>query len=330
MKQIPSVQSLRNILILRGEGSLGDAIISSCCYRGIKEANPDIKITVACFGSGYEFLSHNPYIDEIIRLPIRTLIRPHQRWPSLIGAGLKLRQRHFDLVLDSSAKHFYNWRLFKWLVGGSRVLDDLTSPVRPFGARDKHGAEHECAILQLLGVPHPTSDYDLPVPAAVQQSIKQRLEQNNITHYILLNPTGSTEKRRFHADTLWQLCNRLRSLGLPILVPSAPAYYAHWSNVFKEEPAVWVMQTSSVFDLFELVRKADWIITPDTSVVHIASGFKKPTLVFYNTLSVYNAPNNTKALIIETDPQDVNLFNWEELSSKIQQMKDTLDSKLLA
>ena len=102
MKQIPNVRNLHNILVLRGEGSLGDAIISSCCYRGLKQANPSAKITVACFGSSYEFLKNNPYIDTIIKLPIPKLIRPNQRWLTLIWQGLKLRAHHFDLVLDSS------------------------------------------------------------------------------------------------------------------------------------------------------------------------------------------------------------------------------------
>ena len=75
MKQIPDIRTLKNILIMRPEGSLGDAIMSTCCYREIKRANPAIKITVACFGNSYGFLKANPYIDEIFKIPIRTRIR---------------------------------------------------------------------------------------------------------------------------------------------------------------------------------------------------------------------------------------------------------------
>ena len=68
MEKIPDIRDLHNILVCRGEGSLGDAIISSCCYREIKKANPDAKITVACFGSAYDFFRHNPYVDEVFKL----------------------------------------------------------------------------------------------------------------------------------------------------------------------------------------------------------------------------------------------------------------------
>ena len=324
MKQIPSIHTLQNILICRGEGSLGDAIISSCCYRGIKQANPQCKISVVAFGSGYEFLKRIPYIDEIIKLPVRTLIRPNQRWVSLIGAGLKLRKRHFDLVLDSSNKAYYNWRLFKYLAGGERVLDCFTSPVQPFGRPNAHGSTHEQAILKLLGISNPDKSYDLPITTSEETTVQEFLTKHQIKDYVLLNPSGSVIKRRFTPQTLAQLCPRIASLSLPIVVPCAPSMYAYWQAAFSHIEGVYLTQTHSVFELFEWVRRAKLVITPDTSVVHIATGFKKPSLVFYNTLSVYNAPDNPFAQIIETDRADVNLLNWHLVDQKLVLLTELL------
>ncbi len=317
MKQIPAINTLQNILVCRGEGSLGDAIISSCCYRGIKQANPRIKISVACYGAGYEFLKRIPYIDKIIKLPVKTRIRPHQRWPSLIWTGLQLRKEHFDLVLDSSNKDFYNWRLFKWLAGGDRVLDCFTSPVKPFGAPGAHGSVHEQAILKLLGISNPDKTYDLPTTPTEQAIISSFLTEHNFQHFIVLNPSGSVVQRRFNPTTLKELHQRLLAWHCPIVVPCVPDMYAYWQPIFKNMPHVFLKPTQSVFELFEWVRRCQVVITPDTSAVHIAAGFKKPTLVFYNTLSVYNAPDNPLAHIIETDPQDVNIFDWKRVDNAL-------------
>ncbi|MBP5403769.1 MAG: glycosyltransferase family 9 protein [Elusimicrobiaceae bacterium] len=324
MQKIPSVTDLRNILILRGEGSLGDAIISSCCYRNIKQANPQVHISVVCFGAGYQFLKENPYIDRIIKLPIPKLIRPNQRWFTLIGYGIKLRKYHFDLVLDSSNKDYQNWRLFKWLAGADRVLDCFTSPVQPFGALQKHGSLHECAILQILGIKNPSTSYDLPVPPQDQQAVQTWLTQQQVPAYILLNPSGSIDKRRFSAQTLKRLAALLAPFRQPIIIPSMPAMYAHWQEATKDIPNVHVKKTGSVFELFEWVRRATLVITPDTSVVHIAAGFSKPTLVFYNTLSVYNAPNNPHALIVETDRDDVNNCDWALVQTQLEKLHTEL------
>jgi len=320
MKKIPHVLTLRNILICRGEGSLGDAIISSCCYRGLKRANPDIKISVVCFGSGYAFLKRISYIDEIIKLPVKTLIRPNQRWPSLIWAGLKLRNRHFDLVLDSSNKAYYNWRLFKWLAGSDRVLDCFTSPVQPFGCPNAHGSTHEQAILKLLGIENPDKSYDLPITSVEQTAVQDFLAAHQITDYVLLNPSGSVQKRRFSGQTLAGLCQRLSPLKYPVIVPCAPNMYAYWQSVFANIPCVYLKKTESVFELFEWVRRSKLVVTPDTSVVHIAAGFCKPTLVFYNTFSVYNAPDNPLARIVETARQDVNQFDWKIVDTQLKEL----------
>ena len=69
MKEIPNVHDLHNILILLEEGSLSDALLSSCCYREIKKANPQVKITAACCGPAYDYLVYHPCIDEVIKLP---------------------------------------------------------------------------------------------------------------------------------------------------------------------------------------------------------------------------------------------------------------------
>lgn len=322
MKQIPNIHQLHNILIMRGEGSLGDALISSCCYRNIKKANPSARISVVCFGTGYHFLKNNPYIDHIIKLPIPKLIRPNQRWLTLIWQGLKLRRYKFDLVLDSSNKDYKNWRLFKWLVGGDRVLDCFTSPVQPFGAPNAHGSTHEQAILKLLGIEHADKSYDLPILPADKDEVQAWLNAHHLDAYILLNPSGSVLKRRFSASTLRKLCHLLESFKHPIVLPSTPDMYAHWQEATKGIQNVYIKQTTGIGELFEWVRRAELVVTPDTSVVHIATGFQKPTLVFYNKLSVYNAPDNPRAVIVETDRQDVNKFDESVLAQRLRELQN--------
>ncbi len=324
MKTIPHVRDLHNILVCRGEGSLGDALISSCCYREIKKENPQVKITVACFGSAYDFFKHNPYVDEVFKLPVRRIIRPNQRWVSLFLAALKLRKRKFDLVLDSSDKDFFNWRMFKRIVGGSRVLDCFTSPLKPFGAPTKHGSEHEAAILKLLGIAQPDKSYDLPILPSARQTVTQWLEAHQIQKYILFNPSGSVAPRRFRTDTMKEICQALAPLHCPFVVPAMAHNVKELTEAFKGMPNVFVKQTADIFELFEWVRLAALVVTPDTAVVHIASGFQKPSLIFYNTFSDYNAPNNPKAFIIKTDPQDVNIFDKKELQTLVQKIQPTL------
>ncbi|MBR2921961.1 MAG: hypothetical protein IKC10_01425, partial [Alphaproteobacteria bacterium] len=125
MNTLPHIQDLRKILVLRGDGSLADAILSSCCYREIKKANPKIKITVASFGPAYELFKNNSYVDKVVRLPVSALTEQKVTF-HLLRKALKLRLKKFDLVLDSSNKNFFAWQLFKKIAGGDKLLDATT------------------------------------------------------------------------------------------------------------------------------------------------------------------------------------------------------------
>lgn len=325
MKQIPDIRTLKNILIMRPEGSLGDAIMSTCCYREIKRVNPSIKITVACFGNSYDFLKVNPYIDKIFKIPIRTRIRRHQHWPTLIWTGLKLRRCHFDLVLDSCSKTALNYRLCKWLAASGRLLDRFTCPVQPFGAMDKHGSEHECSILRLLGIKNPSPHYDLPIPSADRQTITAWLEQEKLDRFILFNPFGSVDKHSFNPQTAEHLYKLLKTWNLPWVVPLASSSYERGKQLLGRFPNVFIKQTKNVFELFELVRRAQAVVTPDTSVVHISTGFEKHCLTFYNTPTAYALPNNPKAHVIKTALSDINTaIDWHEVEQAIDQIKHHL------
>ena len=324
MKKIPNVCDLQHILVCRGEGSLGEAIISSCCCREIKKANPKVRITVACFGPAYDFFKPNPYVDEVFKLPVRTHIRPHQRWLRLLWAALKLRRKHFDLVLDSGRKDSLNWRMFKYVVGGGKVLDCFTSPVQPFGAPDQHGSEHEAAILELLGIAQPDKSYDLPLLPSARKAVADWLESHRVEKYILFNPAGSLPQCRFRPDTVKEICKVLEDLQMPVVIVTLFCNVQEMTNTFDKQPNIFIKQPEDIFELFEWVHRACLVVTPDTSVVHIASGFEKPSLAFYTSPEAYSLPANPKAYVLETDSQDVNVFDWWKLESLIDRIKKTI------
>lgn len=315
MQKIPNVHNLKNILVLRGEGSLGDAIISSCCYREIKKANPNIKITVVCFGSSVQYLKSNPHIDEIYVLPIRRVLRPNQYWFRLIWHAFILRKRQFDLVLDSSEKPYANWTFFKYIVGGNRVLDCYTSPM-PLGKVPGRRNEHEQVILKQLGIKNPSRAYDLYFSQQHRSLRDAFIKAYAPKGYILFNPFGSVKARVLSKHSFARMAPDLyRRFGLPVVIPCMPSKQAQVEEyleiVGKDSPHFLMYTTPEVFDLFALVESAFLVVSPDTSVVYIASGFSKKAILFYNNYSIYHDPDNPFASIIKTQPASVNLFDYQ-------------------
>ncbi|MGB2578890.1 ADP-heptose:LPS heptosyltransferase [Elusimicrobium simillimum] len=316
MQNIPKIQDIKNLLILRGEGSLGDAILSSCCYREYKKVNPNLKISVVCFGSATAYLKTNKYIDKLYVLPIPRVLRPNQRWPSLIYYGLKMRAKKFDLVIDTCKKDFKNWRLFRWLCGKDMIADHLSLAIdihRP----PLHASEAEGKIVSVLtGNDTIDASYDLTVPEETKERVRQFLTQHNIGCYTLLNPFASVVQRTLNNDTVSRMCNFLNDKypSKNIIIPAMPSQVAAVQGIIKQNPAfnIIMFETKSLFDMFELVNRSGFVITPDTAIAHVASGFERKSIIFYNTFSEYNAPNNPAAAVIKTDPGDINKFNWQD------------------
>lgn len=323
MNTLPHIQDLRKILVLRGDGSLADAILSSCCYREIKKANPKIKITVASFGPAYELFKNNSYVDKVVRLPVSALTEQKVTF-HLLRKALKLRLKKFDLVLDSSNKNFFAWQLFKKIAGGDKLLDATTAPMTPFGAPDQHGSVHEQAILKQLGIENPDKSYDLPVSAGSRKRVENWLEKNSLPKYIFFNPYGSEQKRRLHPDTMKEICHSFRRLGIAFVIPARPQDFLRLVQFFKEDKDVFVGEIVEPSELFELVRLSALVVSTDSSIVHIASGFEKPGVFLYHQPTVFTAPDNPKAIVLLTQQEDINLFKREDLARAVDSFQEKI------
>ena len=65
-------------------------------------------------------------------------------------------------------------------------------------------------------------------------------------------------------------------LTFPEVTEKLKALAKEYQNIFVYE------KTETVFDTIELIRNAKCVISPDTAIVHIASGFNKPLIAFYS------------------------------------------------
>lgn len=299
---------------------MGDAILSSCCYREYKKANPELKISVACYGSATAYLQNNKYIDVIYKIPARRVIRPNQRWIGLILLGLRLRIKNFDLIIDSSAKDFLNWRLFKLLAGRGREIN-ASCLSGDFFKKPFHAQELEKEIAKLLIKHDIDSSYDLPVEPETEQKINSLLEEKGISEYILLNLFGSIEARSFNQETFDKITKQIitKNPNAQIVIPGMPAQIERvktWAQIKNS----FLFKTANVFELFELIKRSSLVITPDTAIIHIASGYKIKTIGFYNAYSAYNAPYNTQSKIVITDKNSVNNFKTQDFTLAYEQI----------
>ena len=106
---------------------------------------------------------------------------------------------------------------------------------------------------------------------------------------------------------------------LAIVVIGLPA---EWASVQEVADAVSALpvQTPKLRDALALVGTADIVFTPDTSISHAASAFRKPSLVMLKREHRPYAPYNTPGEIISWGEAEIQLLPHERVSAALSKL----------
>jgi ADP-heptose:LPS heptosyltransferase len=139
-----------------------------------------------------------------------------------------------------------------------------------------------------------------------------------ITKRLLVNLSASEPKRRWPDGKFIATLKsaRDRAPNMPIIVIGLPA---EWESVQKVAGAVRALpvQTPLLRDAFALVGSADLVFTPDTSISHAASAFRKPSLVLLKREHKPYAPWNTPGEIIAWNEAEIHQMPHERVAKAL-------------
>ncbi|AKO31343.1 hypothetical protein RY60_06605 [[Haemophilus] ducreyi] len=124
--------------------------------------------------------------------------------------------------------------------------------------------------------------------------------------------TRSTVEKNLNLDVCGN-CHPFYTLTFPAIARKLKKIACHFSEVFIYE------HTKTVFDTIELIRFADLVISPDTSIVHIAVGLNKKLIAFYSLDEqnfIHWQPNNLVETHILRFEHNINEINISEIQAK--------------
>lgn len=135
---------------------------------------------------------------------------------------------------------------------------------------------------------------------------------------LLVNLSASEPKRRWPDGkfiTTLQTA-RVRLPNMPIVVIGLPS---EWKSVQEVASAVnaLAVETPRLRDAFALVGTADIVFTPDTSISHAASAFRKPSLVLLKSDHRQYAPYDTPGEIVLWAQEEIHKLPHEQVSAAL-------------
>ena len=320
-------QPFKRVVLVRWDAKWGDAIVSSFIFREWRRAYPGIQLDVITSPvmAGLfrdHFAADNVY--ETVKRPSYTELKTLAK--ALGPADLLV---HLSKSLKMKDLYFLSQVDCRMIAG----LDDQIGMINlklGSATRSMHFTEKFSRLLEQTGVCVHNTDYQVPVDILAQQRVAHFLE-NIPGPLLILNPYGSGQARRLRPDTIKQLiaCIRQARDDVRIGILSTPDTQDEVSRLCQElasDKVFYYPDSRTIYDAIALVSRADWVVSVDTAIVHIAVGLKRPLLAIYNPDKENFAewgPNSDLAISIfaePVNPPDINGLDWQSLPQRIEHL----------
>lgn len=305
--KILTLDSVKSILFLRSDGKIGDTVVSSFMYREIKIKYPNIKIIVLCSKSNKEILKYNKNVDELYEVGSCLF--------NDISVFKNLRKQNISLVIDffpfnPRFKHLLMLRIIsaKFLIGFNKISYKMYNLSINEDFFSVHITEMYKYVLNLLKIANPNLKYEIPFTSKEENPALELINNNHKYKYrIIINPFSASKHRCLSVKKLKDLIDLIKnSFDCCIFILCQEKNKRKVISL--ENDRTIIASFRSILESAALIKYADIIITPDTSIVHIASAFDKKTIALYRDYSnsyektdIIWGPNNPNAVQLSVD-----------------------------
>ena len=333
--------SIKSILFLRYDGKIGDMIVNSLMFREIKKVYPDIRIGVIARGAAIDIIKDNPNVDKIYEY--------YKDRKKIKDLALKIKEEKYDLLIDFSEMLRVNQMMLINLCG-ARInigldrkdwkLFDLSIESGKDFKWTEHITKRYLAYLIKLGLKKENIDISYDIYLEDEKKYEAFFNEIKESKKLILNPYGASKHKSFNIENLENIITYLKDKDIAIILVYFGDKYKELEFLEKKYKYVYIpKKIESILDTAILIKKSDYVISPDTSIVHIASAFNKKMITVYPPKggkygvdhlvwapkSEYSRVIFCKDKIGNYDEIDINTFNMEEMKEEILKLINNSD-----
>ena len=327
---------IKSILFLRYDGKIGDMVVNSLMFREIKKVYPDIKIGVVARGAAIDIIKDNPNVDKIYEY--------YKDRKKIKDLALKIKEEKYDLLIDFSEMLRVNQMMLINLCG-ARInigldrkdwkLFDLSIESGKDFKWTEHITNRYLAYLIKLGLKKESIDISYDIYLKDEKKYETFFYKIKENKKLILNPYGASKHKSFNIETLENIITYLKDKDIAIILVYFGDKYKELEFLEKKYKSVYIpKKIESILNTAILIKKSDYVISPDTSIVHIASAFNKKMITVYPPKGgkygidhlVWAPKSKYKKVIFckdktgNYDEIDINTFDFDEMKEEILKM----------
>ena len=324
---------IKSILFLRYDGKIGDMVVNSLMFREIKKVYPNIKIGVVARGAAIDIIKDNPNVDKIYEY--------HKDRKKIKDLALMIKEEKYDLLIDFSEMLRVNQMMLinlcraRFNIGLDRKewkLFDLSIESGKDFKWTEHITNRYLAYLVRLGLKRENIDISYDIYLKEEKKYKDFFNKIKESKKLILNPYGASKHKSFSVETLEKIINYLQDKDIAIILVYFGDKYKELEFLEKKYSNVYIPKDiASILDTTLLISASNYVVSPDTSIVHIASALNKKILTVYPPKggkygvdhlvwapkSEYNKVIFCKDKTGTYDEIDINTFNFDEMKEEV-------------
>jgi ADP-heptose:LPS heptosyltransferase len=264
-----SHQNLHKVLLLRDDDKIGDMVVSTSLIRDL--AKNGYKVDVLATPMNLSVIRYNPHVRKIHLTSSPNIITD-------------LKSENYDLVIDMGDKisprslKFLRHIQGKNVIGFNKQQYNIYNKSIVYSGYESHITERYAVLMRSMNLSNFSTNYDLHYPESLAQEADTFLKGLGYEKFILINPFAADSRRELSSMQLNEVLSSLRSL----YPETAIIVLDHLSRIELELPTgVFINPFNTIPSVTALISQVDLVISPDTSIVHIAATFNKPLIALY-------------------------------------------------
>ena len=288
----------KSVLFLRYD-RIGDMLITTPVFRAFKISYPDTKVIVIASDLNKDILTNNPYVDQVIINHKNNLLRD-------IFILIRLRMLNIDTCVEfdhSVIPHaILRLKIIKPKVvisvrkdgrygvsGDDLAIYDYYTDKR----KNIHSSRLWLDTLEPFGIRENSNKYDLFINKLQEKVALNFLNQFNSKCKIGINLEGAVEGKKIILNDLRKISVGIKHINknIQIIILTNPKNQKNIVKMINQMNLNYISpsyKTNSIQDVAAIIKNLDLIISPDTSIVHIASAFNKPVVSIHeNNIDSY-------------------------------------------
>jgi lipopolysaccharide heptosyltransferase II len=308
--------AVRRVLLIRLR-SIGDTVLMTPCLTVLKQARPDLHVTVLLEKLSAPLLSGHRDVDELI--VIDRALNQFKNGLQRLRLVRQLRKKRFDVAFNlhggstatfltylSGAPYRVGYRGFRY---SFLLTHRAPDPQEIWQKQDIHSVEQQLGLLRWTGVPvaelPPTA---LCVSEEALNSITHRLSRAGLRGpFALIHPAATAEEKRWPTLKFAQVVKHLATKhGLPSVVIGA-RHETHLLDNLKglAGPSAFTFADLNLTEVVALCALAQLFVGNDSGPAHIAVAMQCSTVVIFGASDhrVWRPWGETPSVIVraETD-----------------------------